>query len=80
MSRPVEVLVQEVLSLPETDLVRAIDQIIEGLDADAAVQAEIDAAWAKVAAERDAAAEADPSLWLDGPQTVSQLRAEIGLK
>jgi hypothetical protein len=80
MSRPVEVLVQEVLGLPKAERARAIDQIIEGLDADAAVQAEIDAAWAKVAAERDAAADVDPALWLDGPEAVAQLRAEIGLE
>jgi len=80
MSRPVEVLVQEVLSLSQAERARALDKIIEGMDADAAKQSEIDTAWKKVAAERDAAAATDPALWLDGPDAVAQLRVETGLK
>jgi hypothetical protein len=71
MSVPVEVLAQQVLQLPPSERSRLLNQVIESLDADR----ERDARWNAVAAQRDAAADADPELLVSGPEAMARIRA-----
>lgn len=73
MARPVEILEAELLNLSTADRIRVLDRVVASLDADAAR----DAAWDAVAAQRDADANADPSLLLDLDDVLSKLRAEV---
>lgn len=74
MPVPVEVLAQQVLQLSASDRARLLDQVISSLDADR----ERDARWNKLAAERDAEADADPSVLVQGPEAVARIRASLG--
>lgn len=74
MSVPVEMLAQQVLELPTAERARLLDQVIESLDADR----ERDARWQRLAAARDAEAEADPSLMAPGPEALARVRASLG--
>lgn len=74
MSVPVEMLAQQVLELPTAERARLLDQVIESLDADR----ERDARWQRLAAARDAEAEADPSLLAPGPEALARVRASLG--
>jgi hypothetical protein len=74
MPLPVEVLAQQVLQLSASDRARLLDQVIGSLDADR----ERDARWNKLAAARDAEADADPSILVPGPQAVARVRASLG--
>ena len=73
MSLPVEVLTQQVLQLPATDRVDLLNQVISSLDSDKAR----DAKWNAVAAQRDAEADADPSLLVSGPEALARIRAAV---
>lgn len=74
MSLPVEVLAQQVLQLSADDRARLLDQVITSLDADRAR----DARWNAVAAERDAQAQADPSVLVSAEEALSRIRAGLG--
>jgi hypothetical protein len=73
MSVPLEVLAQQVLLLPAADRARLLDRVISSLDTDQAR----DQRWAEVAATRDADADADPSLLVDGAAAMARLRAAV---
>ena len=73
MLLPVEVLTREVLRLPTVERVKLLEQVIDSLDADG----ERDAKWNALAAQRDAQADADPSILVSGPEALARLRAEI---
>jgi Putative addiction module component len=74
MSVPVEVLTQQVLQLPAEDRARLLDQVISSLDADRLR----DARWNALAAEREAQAQADPSLLVSAQDALSRIRASVG--
>lgn len=74
MSVPVEVLAQQVLQLSAADRARLLDQVIGSLDADR----ERDARWNHLAAERDAEADADPSVLVPGAEALARIRASLG--
>jgi len=74
MSVPVELLTQQVLQVPPAERARLLNQVIGSLDADR----ERDARWNKLAAERDAEAEADPSVLVSGPEALARIRASLG--
>lgn len=74
MSVPVELLAQQVLQLPPAERARLLDQVISSLDADR----ERDARWIQLAAERDAEADADPSVLVPGPEALARIRASLG--
>jgi hypothetical protein len=73
MSRPLEALAQEVLSLPPALRASLLDRVVASLDADL----ERDAAWDAVAAARDA--ELDSGLVEPVPldNVIERLRAEL---
>ena len=73
MSVPVEVLAQQVLQLNSSDRAKLLGQVITSLDSDKAR----DTKWNALAAERDAQAEADPSLLLSGPEALARIRAAV---
>jgi hypothetical protein len=73
MSLPVEVLEVECLRLSAADRARLLDRIIASLDADQAH----DEAWDRLAAQRQAASDADPSLLVPGAAFIAQLRADL---
>ena len=73
MSVPVEVLTQQVLQLASSDRAHLLNQVISSLDSDRAR----DAKWNAVAAQRDADADADPSLLLSGPEALARIRAAV---
>jgi hypothetical protein len=74
MSVPVELLTQQVLQLPPTERARLLNRVIGSLDADR----ERDARWNQLAAERDAEADADPSVLVSGPDALARVRAKLG--
>ena len=73
MSVPIEVLAQQVLQLPTSDRARLLDQIVSSLDSDKAR----DARWNAVAAQRDADADADPTLLVPGSAALARVRASV---
>lgn len=73
MSEPVEVLVQQVLRLSAADRARLLDQVIDRLDADQ----DRDRRWNEPAARRDAEADVDSSLLVDGPEAIARIRAHL---
>ena len=73
MSVPVEVLAQQVLRLSSSDRADLLNRVISSLDSDKAR----DAKWNAVAAQRDAQAEADPSLLVSGPEALARIRAAV---
>ena len=73
MSVPIDLLTRQVLQLPAADRARLLDQVISSLDVDL----ERDARWNALAAERDAEADADPSVLISGPQAVARIRASL---
>jgi hypothetical protein len=74
MTIPVDVLAQQLLQLSAQDRARLLDQVISSLDADR----ERDARWNALAAQRDAEADADPSVLVSGPEAIARVRASIG--
>jgi hypothetical protein len=73
MSVPVEVLAQQVLQLPAADRAHLLSQLISSLDSDKAR----DAKWNALAAQRDAQADADPSLLVASPEALARIRAAV---
>ncbi len=73
MPVPVEVLAQQVLQLTSSDRAKLLTQVITSLDSDRAR----DAKWNALAAERDAQADADPSLLVSGPEALARIRAAV---
>jgi Putative addiction module component len=73
MSMPVEALTQEVMKLPTELRSRLLDQVIASLDTDRSR----DAAWALVAAKRDAQLELGTEQALPSEAVLASLRAEL---
>ena len=73
MTLPLEALESEVLRLPAADRRRLLDRVIASLDEDAARHA----AWDQVAAQREAAAAADPALYTPLDDVLAQVRTEL---
>ena len=73
MSLPVEVLAQQVLQLDSSDRAKLLSQVISSLDSDRAR----DAKWNALAAQRDAEADADPSMLVSGPEALARIRAAV---
>ena len=73
MNTPSELLAQEILRLPRAERAALLDRVIASLDSDALRDAE----WDKIAAERDAEAEANPAVLEDGNTVIARLRAEL---
>jgi hypothetical protein len=73
MSVPVEILAQQVLQLNSSDREKLLSQVITSLDSDKAR----DAKWNALAAQRDAQADADPSLLVSGPEALARIRAAV---
>ena len=73
MSRPLEVLAEEVLQLPTEDRLKLIDRVVAGLDADG----ERDEAWDTLAARRDAEIESGQDESISCPEVLACLRAEL---
>jgi hypothetical protein len=73
MGMPFDLLAQEVLRLPTNERAALLDRVIASLDSDS----QRDAEWDRLAAERDAEAEADPALLEDGHAVLARLRAEL---
>lgn len=71
MRLPIDVLTTQVLALPTAERAKLLDQVISSLDADA----ERDARWNALAAQRDAEADADPSLLVPLDEALARLRA-----
>jgi hypothetical protein len=74
MPGSVEILTQQVLQLTPAERGRLLDRVIDSLDADR----ERDARWNALAAKRDLASEADPSLLTPGPEALARIRASLG--
>jgi hypothetical protein len=73
VSIPIEVLEAEALRLPQVERARLLDRVVASLDADKAR----DAAWERLAAERDAELESGVSSPVSGPEAIARLRAEL---
>ncbi len=73
MTLPVEVLAQQVLQLDSSDRAKLLSQVITSLDSDRAR----DAKWNALAAQRDAEADADPSVLVSGPEALARIRAAV---
>lgn len=73
MTIPFDLLAQEVLRLPKQQRASLLDRVIASLDSDEAR----DAAWDRLAAQRDEQAREDPSLLVDGPSFLAELRARL---
>lgn len=73
MTLPVEVLAQQVLQLESSDRAKLLSQVITSLDSDRAR----DAKWNALAAQRDAEADADPTVLVSGPEAIARIRAAV---
>jgi Putative addiction module component len=73
MSTTLEALEAEVLRLSAADRSRLLDRLIASLDADK----ELDKAWDREAARRDAEIEDGTSIAVPGKEAVERLRAQI---
>jgi Putative addiction module component len=73
MSIPLEALESQVLRLSSADRARLLDRVVASLEVDAGR----DEAWDKVAAAREAQAQADPSLVVSGDDVIEKLRQEL---
>jgi hypothetical protein len=73
VSIPIEVLEAEALRLPQVERAGLLDRVVASLDADKAR----DAAWERLAAERDAELESGVSSPVSGPEAIARLRAEL---
>jgi hypothetical protein len=73
MSTPVEMLARQVLQLDPSDRAKLLSQVIISLDSDSAR----DAKWKALAAQRDAQADADPSVLVPGPEALARIRAAV---
>jgi hypothetical protein len=73
MGMPVDLLAQEVLQLSTSERTTLLNRVIASLDADA----EQDEAWDQLAAERDAHANADSSLLINGNEFLAALKTQL---
>jgi hypothetical protein len=73
MSRPIDVLAEEVLQLPIEARSKLLDRVVASLDADR----ERDEAWDVVAARRDAEIESGQDAVVPGQEVLSRLRAQL---
>ncbi|RVT53452.1 hypothetical protein [Rubrivivax albus] len=73
MTVPIELLAQQLLQLSASDRARLLDQVIRSLDADR----ERDTRWNALAAQRDAEADADASVLVQGPEAMARVRASL---
>ena len=73
MPLPVEVLAQQVLQLDPSDRAKLLSQVINSLDSDRAR----DAKWNDLAAQRDAEADADPSILVSGSAALALISAAV---
>jgi hypothetical protein len=73
MPLPLDVLTHEVLQLSAKDRALLFNRLINSLEQDA----ERDGRWAAVAAERDAAADADADLCVAGSEALARVRAQV---
>lgn len=71
MALPTDVLANQVLQLPAAERAKLLNQVIDSLEADA----QRDARWNAVAAQREAEAEADPSALVPAAEALARLRA-----
>ncbi|MFE8032855.1 addiction module protein [Thiohalocapsa marina] len=73
MPIPIEALEAELLRLPAVERARLLDRVIASLDRDR----EHDAAWDRLAAERDAEIEHGTSAPVSGTEAIARLRAAL---
>lgn len=73
MTLPIEALEAQLLSLPSFERARLLDRVVASLDADIAR----DAAWDRLAAERDTEIESGASTPVNGKEAIAKLRAEL---
>ncbi len=73
MSRPLDVLAEEVLQLLTEDRSKLLDRVVASLDADR----KRDEAWDALAARRDAEIESGQDTVVPGPEALVRLRAEL---
>lgn len=71
MPLPVDVLASQVLQLPTAERTKLLNQVIGSLEADA----QRDALWNALAAQRDAEADADASALVPVAEALARLRA-----
>ena len=71
MPLPVDVLASQVLQLPAAERTKLLNQVVSSLEVDA----QRDALWNALAAQRDAEADADPSALVPVAQALARLRA-----
>ena len=73
MSRPLDVLAEEVLQLPTEARSKLLDRVVASLDADL----KRDQAWDVLAARRDAEIESGKDTVVPGEEVLSRLRARL---
>ena len=73
MSRPLDVLAEEVLQLPTEARSKLLDRVVASLDADR----KRDEAWDVLAARRDAEIESGQDTVVPGEEVLSRLRAQL---
>jgi hypothetical protein len=73
MSAAVEALAQQVLQLQPSDRASLLSRVIASLDSDSAR----DAKWVALAAQRDAEADADPTLLVPGAEALARVRTAV---
>ena len=73
MPLPVDVLASEVLQLSAPDRANLLNQLVSSLEEDA----DRDARWEAVAAQRDAEADANPSVLVPSADALARIRAEV---
>ena len=73
MSRPLDVLAEEVLQLPTEARSKLLDRVVASLDADL----KRDQAWDVLAARRDAEIESGQDTVVPGKEVLSRLRAQL---
>ncbi|MCZ8235852.1 MAG: addiction module protein [Inhella sp.] len=71
MGLPLETLEAELLQLPPAERARLLDKVVASLDKDQ----ERDAAWDRLAAEREA--QAQPQEWLEAGTVLARLRGSL---
>lgn len=73
MSRPLEVLAEEVMQLPTEARSKLLDRVVASLDADR----KRDEVWDALAARRDAEIESGQDTVVPGPEVLVRLRTEL---
>ncbi|MBX3696062.1 MAG: addiction module protein [Steroidobacteraceae bacterium] len=73
MSKPIEAIEAEVLSLPQADRSRLVDKLIASLERDP----EWEAAWSEEADRREERIARGESSWVSGAEATARLRAKL---